>query len=224
MASRSSASRAQTSTRTPFRRGASAKAASTSGESARAWGGAPMPSRAPALARGRVTVKAAPWPVPGLVDRHAAAVQLHQVAHDGQPQAQARRARACWCSSRLPEALEDVGQEARAAMPAPVSPRVISRVGVPAARAAPATQPPRGVNLTALESRFQTTCCRRSGSPETGPAPRVQHRATRDALGLGRRPHRVERGLDRARQVHRPHVRGAACPMTIARDVEDVRR
>ena len=32
------------------------------------------------------------------------------------------------------------------------------------------TWPPLGVNLTALERRFQTTCWRRAGSPVTGPA------------------------------------------------------
>ena len=30
------------------------------------------------------------------------------------------------------------------------------------------TLPPRGVNLIALDSRFQTICCRRSASPDTG--------------------------------------------------------
>ena len=66
IASRSSASRTQTSTRTPCSRGASAKASSAWGDSARAWGGAPAPSRAPVAATGKVTVKAAPLPVPGL--------------------------------------------------------------------------------------------------------------------------------------------------------------
>ena len=33
--------------------------------------------------------------------------------------------------------------------------------------------PPFGVNLTALVSRFQTTCCSRSGSPDTGPGVRI---------------------------------------------------
>ena len=31
------------------------------------------------------------------------------------------------------------------------------------------TRPPRGVNLMALESRFQRTCCRRPASPVIGP-------------------------------------------------------
>jgi len=31
------------------------------------------------------------------------------------------------------------------------------------------TRPCFGVNLTAFDNRFQTTCCNRSGSPETGP-------------------------------------------------------
>ncbi len=29
------------------------------------------------------------------------------------------------------------------------------------------TRPPRGVNFTAFETRFHTTCCSRSGSPST---------------------------------------------------------
>ena len=29
-----------------------------------------------------------------------------------------------------------------------------------------ATEPPAGVNFTALETTFQITCCRRSGSPD----------------------------------------------------------
>src|SRR5262249_24997940 len=33
-----------------------------------------------------------------------------------------------------------------------------------------ATSPPVGVNLTALDRRFQMTCCKRSASPDTGPA------------------------------------------------------
>ena len=32
------------------------------------------------------------------------------------------------------------------------------------------TLPPRFVNFTAFESRFHNTCCRRSGSPDTGAA------------------------------------------------------
>ncbi len=37
------------------------------------------------------------------------------------------------------------------------------------------TRPPRGVNFTAFERRFQTTCCRRSGSPSTIAVRRLRH-------------------------------------------------
>ena len=42
--------------------------------------------------------------------------------------------------------------------------------------------PPRGVNLMAFDSRFQTTCCRRPGSPEIGPAAGSRMRSTRMPL------------------------------------------
>ena len=54
-------------------------------------------------------------------------------------------------------------------MPCPVSVTVMT-TSAPAPAHSSSTRPPRGVNLIALESRFQTTCCRRPGSPETTPA------------------------------------------------------
>src|SRR5256885_1212728 len=54
-------------------------------------------------------------------------------------------------------------------MPWPVSVTLIC--AWPFTRASPTTmRPPAGVNFTALERRFQTTCCRRSGSPTKGAA------------------------------------------------------
>ena len=60
------------------------------------------------------------------------------------------------------------GRKARG-IPGPVSSMTIS-AWVSARRRRSSTRPPRGVNLMALASRFQTTCCRRSGSAETGMA------------------------------------------------------
>ena len=53
-------------------------------------------------------------------------------------------------------------------MPAPVSLTTISTCELTRSRRT-WTRPSLGVNLTALVNRFQMTCCRRSGSPETGP-------------------------------------------------------
>ena len=53
-------------------------------------------------------------------------------------------------------------------MPAPLSSTTISTCD-PARRNVTFTSPPLGVNLSALDSRFQTTCCRRAGSPAIGP-------------------------------------------------------
>ena len=50
------------------------------------------------------------------------------------------------------------------AMPEPVS-RTISRIALPLRSMRSDTAPSLGVNLTALLSRFQTTCCSRSASP-----------------------------------------------------------
>ena len=54
-------------------------------------------------------------------------------------------------------------------MPSPVS-RTVSRARSSTRSSAMRTRPPRGVNFTAFETRFQTTCCKRSGSPCTGTA------------------------------------------------------
>ena len=51
------------------------------------------------------------------------------------------------------------------------------------------TRPPFGVNFTAFDSRFHTTCCRRSGSPETGPTRGSMTALDAHALGVGRRLH-----------------------------------
>ena len=52
-----------------------------------------------------------------------------------------------------------------ASMPMPVSLTVSSSIVAVARAGGRRRCPPRGVNLTAFESRFQITCCSRSGSP-----------------------------------------------------------
>ena len=53
-------------------------------------------------------------------------------------------------------------------MPMPVSLTTISTCEFTRSRRT-CTRPFFGVNFTALDTRFQTTCCRRPGSPDTGP-------------------------------------------------------
>ncbi len=78
----------------------------------------------------------------------------------------------------LPEALEDERQElVRDADARCRSPR--TRRAGPRAAGASGHVPPAGVNLTALESRFQATCCSRLASPETGPTRGIHGRSRR---------------------------------------------
>ena len=71
--------------------------------------------------------------------------------------------------------------------------------------------PSRGVNLIALDRRFQKTCCSRPGSPATGPA-RGSSSLEPDIFGLGRGADRLDRrsmndaGVDRL-DVE-PHLAG----------------
>ena len=59
-----------------------------------------------------MTVKVAPCPSPALSARDRPAVQLDQVAHDGEAEAEAAVRRVV-VGVGLPEAVEDVGQELR---------------------------------------------------------------------------------------------------------------
>ena len=110
----------------------------------------------------------------------------------------------------LAEALEHVRQERRRDARAGVADHDLD---VAAGAAQPhAHPPPVGVNLTAFDSRFQTTCCRRSGSP-------ADHAHVR--LDAGRRPECSSRRPPAARsrpRRRRPRSsidavgrRGAAC-------------
>ena len=55
------------------------------------------------------------------------------------------------------------------------------------------TVPPGGVNLTAFEIRFQSTCCSRSGSPARRQRRRREVPFDRDPAGLGGRSNRFNR-------------------------------
>ena len=95
----------------------------------------------------------------GALGADAAAVHLDELLDDGQPQAEPGvppRGR----SVGLAEAVEDVGQEFGLDADAGVDDADLDM------RVDPLQQdldlPPLGVNLTALASRFQTTCCRRA--------------------------------------------------------------
>ena len=81
-----------------------------------------------------------------------------------------------------------------------------SRRRVHAARRRTCTRPPRLVNFTAFDSRFQTTCCSRSGSPETGAGVGGRARSRSDPLGVRGRRDRVDRAPHDVGDVHRLHV------------------
>ena len=150
---------------------------------------------------GRRTENAEPCPSPSLRASHGAAVQLDEVAHDRRGPGRGRRG-AGWCCCRPGGS----GRRRRArnsgAMPMPVSVTRTSIWRVAAAPGRPRLRPPRGVNLTALDSRFQTTCWRRSGSPLARAASGSSRRSTLDALGVGGGADGVDGGLDRLDQVH----------------------
>jgi hypothetical protein len=71
-----------------------------------------------------------------------------------------------------------------------------------------------------LDTRFQTTCWSRSGSPSTA-ASRIDRVLKADALGLGGGPNRVERGLDHRRELHRAQLQSHLAGDD-ARDIEEV--
>ena len=106
----------------------------------------------------------APHPVPALSARIVPPMQLDQVPHDREAEAEAA-VRARHAAVGLTEAIEDVRQELRGDADAGVGTR--SRRAPSIRDEAISTRPPAGVNLTAFDSRFQMTCCRRSASPAT---------------------------------------------------------
>ena len=142
---------------------------------------------------GSVTVKVAPWPSPGLLARMLppciSTSCLTMASPSPRPpcrrvvlaSAWRKRSKTCGRNSGL--------------MPMPVSMTLISTCELTRSRST-WTWPPLGVNLTALESRFQTTCWSRAASPVTGAGERIEHLMDADALGVGCRQHGGEGGLD----------------------------
>ena len=176
----------------------------------------PAPPPGPASA----TVNVAPCPFSFGLRLHRPAVQLDQVTHDREPEAEAA-VRARGRAVRLPEALEDVGQELRRDALAGVA-DARARRWRRRARARTPTVPPRGVNLIAFESRFQITCWSRSGSPQTAaePSTRSRRRARRPSP-----PPPAARPRARPRRRRRAQIGFELEPQLAgddARDVEDV--
>ena len=103
------------------------------------------------------------FPVAFALRLYRASVQLDDVTHDGETQAETA---VCTCRPGvgLPERLEQMGKEIG----------FNSSSGVPTLISAPSSRrfsvtrisPPLGVNLIALDTRFQTTCWSRSESAE----------------------------------------------------------
>ena len=90
-------------------------------------------------------------------------------------------------------------------MPMPVSLTATSMCELTRSRRT-CTRPPRGVNFTALDNRFQTTCCSQSGSPDdrTDAPDRRWSGAAR--LSHRRRAERRHGVVHDQRQFHRLHV------------------
>ena len=102
-------------------------------------------------------------------------------------------------------------------MPGPLS-STVRRTDPSSASRRTSTRPvASGTNLIALDSRFQTICCRRFGVARERAGPRVDERLEAHAPGRGRRPQAVDRGLDHARQLDRLRRPGAACRRRCAR-------
>jgi hypothetical protein len=129
--------------------------------------------------RGRRTVKVAPCPRPGLsaVTRPAWSSTRCRTMASPSPSPLARlemlasdwrnRSKTCGRNSGV--------------IPSPVSLTTISTLESTRSRRI-STRPPRGVNLIPFATRFHTTCWRRAGSPETGPACESRTEWTRTPL------------------------------------------
>ena len=79
------------------------------------------------------------------------------------------------------------------------------------------TLPPRFVNLTAFDSRFHSTCCSRSGSPEIGRRLRIEHGLDAHTLRLGGRRDRVDGTAHDRRESPRAERSAGSCPRRCAR-------
>ena len=121
--------------------------------------------RAARSTSGSSTKKVAPWPSPWLVGPDRAAVQFDQLLARSPSPARGRR-KLAWSSCRCCEKRSKTCGRKLAGMPMPVS-LTLSSMCEFTRCSSTWTWPPLGVNLIALVSRFQTTCCSRAASPLT---------------------------------------------------------
>ena len=156
-----------------------------------------------------------------LFDRlHRAAVQLDEVPDDRQAEAEAA-VRARRAGGALAEALEDVRQKRGVDAGAGVAHDDLERCRRARATAT-SIRPPLGVKRTALDSRFQITCCRRPASPDTQQLALVRSLVT-TAIFLAWAAGRIA-------SIAAPTTSGSETgstssrsrPDTIARDVEQI--
>ncbi len=177
VSSRVSASSSTTSTCRPSRRGSARRATTLS------RGGA-GPSAELSSRAGRRTVKVDPRPAPSLSARTVPPCSSTRWRTMASP-----RPRPPWCRVGELSACQKRSKtwgRTSGARPRPVS-RTTILTEVRRRRSAISTRPPAGVNLTALDSRFHTTCWSRSGSPETtAPPSTVEQRSTPLASAAGR--------------------------------------
>ena len=65
---------------------------------------------------------------------------------------------------------------------------------------------PEGVNFTAFESRFQTTCCKPGGVPRHGPERRASAELELDALRIRRVAHTLQGRVDHVAEIRDPDL------------------
>ena len=149
------------------------------------------------------------------------AVQFDEMPHDGEPEADA-----AVLARRAAVAPAESARRCAAGNPArcrcPLSLTTISTCEFTRSSRT-CTTPSFGVNFTAFETRFQTICCRRSGSPEIGAARGSRIVCTRIRLASAAGQHGLDGVRDDARQIDRLNVQ-ANLAGDDPRDVEDVAR
>ena len=149
------------------------------------------------------------------------AVQLDEIAHDREAEAEAAVAPRA-AGVLLAEPLEDVRQEFGGDADAGVGRRRISTLAPARASARTPTCPPCGVNLTAFESRFQTICCSRSGSARIELRPGSIAMSSAIALASAAGVDRVGRLRGPRRPTSTGRTSSRSLPRDHARHVEQV--
>ena len=145
----------------------------------------------------------APLAVARALHPHRAAVQLDQVAHDGEPEAEPAVA-ARGGAVELAEAVEDVRQELGRDAGAVVGDDDLD-VGVDPLEA-DLDLPRLGRELDGVREQVPHHLLQASGIARHRPGERIDHPAQLDLLGLGGRADRLDGGVDHRREVGRLHV------------------